>query len=178
MTNEEKREAEEQYWKQKEEDIAKWKAEEYDWIDYERAIAKHIAPVTIYLKIAEDAAELSQLAAMVARKSLGGPQIDIFDESYETLRREYLIAQMNLAQCIRILYDVHDRYGQASGVSIFDLIDEVENDKFSLRRAEEWVDDIDNGMDSFMKGEIYHDMYIWKKMKESAKKVKEDSNGI
>lgn len=179
MTDEERREAEERYWKQKEEDIAMWKGEEYELLDYEKAVAERIAPVAIYLKIAEDAAELSRLAAMVARKGVGGPQIDIFDKSYETLRREYLIAQMNLAQCVRILYNVHDRYGRSSGLDIFDQMVEVENSNLGLERAMQWVEDIDNGMDSYMRGEIYHSMYLYKKMLDGIKKkkVKDDTNG-
>ena len=178
MMDEEKRAAEEKFWKQKEEDIAEWKNEEYDLSLYERAITENIAPVTIYLKIAEDAAELSRLAAMVARKGIGGPQIDIFNKSYDNLRREYLIAQMNLAQCIRILYGVHDRYGRASSLDIYDLIDEVENSGLDLKRAKEWIEDIENGYDSYSKGRIYHFMYDWKKMIESTRKTKEESDGI
>lgn len=177
MMDEEKRAAEEKFWKQREENIAEWKNEEYDLSLYERAIAENITPVTIYLKIAEDAAELSQLAAMVARKKIGGPQIDIFDKSHENLRREYLVAQMNLAQCIRILYGVHDRYGRASDPDIYDLIDEVENSGLDLKRAKEWIEDIESGYDSYSKGRIYHFMYDWKKMIESTRKTKEESDG-
>ena len=177
MMDEEKRAAEEKFWKQKEEDIAEWKNEEYDLSLYERAIAENIASVTIYLKIAEDAAELSRLAAMVARKGIGGPQIDIFNKSYDNLRREYLIAQMNLAQCIRILYNVHDRHGRSSSLDIYDLMDEVENSGLDLKRAKEWIEDIENGYDSYSKGRIYHFMYDWKKMIESTRKTKEESDG-
>lgn len=177
MTDEEKRAAEEQFWKQREEDIAMWKNEEYDLSLYERAIAENIVPVTIYLKIAEDAAELSQLAAKVARKGIGGPQIDIFNKSYDNLRHEYLIAQMNLAQCIRILYNVHDRYGRSSSLDIYDLMDEVENSGLDLKRAKEWVEDIESRYDSYSKGRIYRIMYDLKKMIESTRKTKEESNG-
>lgn len=179
MTDEEKRAKEEKFWKQKEEDIAKWKNREYSWIDYERAIADNITPFTIYMKIAEDAAELSKIAAMVARKNIAGrgQQIGIHNESYNDLRRKYLTAEMKLSQSIRLMYTVRDRDFGAFNIDIYDLVKEVEYDDVCLERAKRWVDDIDRDSDDYTRGRIYQWMYDWREMLDSVKEEKEDSDG-